>query len=108
MTTAPKSDPADSNRDSAASSQEARIKQLEAGIQSHEICEKALDLIHKRLASGELSDNMLLRATLSLAKSAAWFSMDGRTQVTRKGPAPRTGRQSRWPRTRRVGERADR
>jgi hypothetical protein len=108
MNTAPNTNSADSNRDSVASREEAFIKQLKAGIQSNEDCEKALDLIRKRIASGELSDNMLLRVTLSLAKSTACFTMDGRPQVTRKGQASRSGRQSRGPPTRRVGERADR
>jgi hypothetical protein len=52
-------------------SEEAQIKQLEAAIYSQEICKKALDLIHKRLDSGEVSDNMLLRILVSLNKSAA-------------------------------------
>jgi hypothetical protein len=50
---------------------EALIKQLEAAIDSQEILEKALDLIHKRIASREVSDHMLLRIIGCLTKSAA-------------------------------------
>jgi hypothetical protein len=39
---------------------EAQIKQLEAAIHSTEIWQKALDVLCKRIASGEVSDNMLL------------------------------------------------
>jgi hypothetical protein len=56
-----------------ALSDEALIKQLEAAINSTEILEKALDVLQKRIASRELSDNMLLRIVASLSKSAAWF-----------------------------------
>jgi hypothetical protein len=52
-------------------SEEALIKQLEAAIHSNEIWQKALDLIHKRLASGEVSEHMLLRIIVCLSKSAA-------------------------------------
>jgi hypothetical protein len=47
---------------------EALIKQLEAAIYSNEIWEKALDVLCKRIASGEVSDNMLLRVLVSLSK----------------------------------------
>jgi hypothetical protein len=50
---------------------EALIKQLEAAIYSNEIWEKALDVLRKRIASGEVSDNMLLRIVISLSKSTA-------------------------------------
>jgi len=56
-----------------ALSDEALIKHFEAAIRSQEILEKALDVLHKRIASRELSDNMLLRIVASLSKSAAWF-----------------------------------
>jgi hypothetical protein len=56
-----------------ALSDEDLIKQLKAAIDSQEICKKALDVIHQRIASRELSDNMLLRIVASLSKSAAWF-----------------------------------
>ena len=42
---------------------EALIKQLEAAIYSN-----ALDVLCKRIASGEVSDNMLLRVWFPLAK----------------------------------------
>jgi hypothetical protein len=54
-----------------ALSDEALTKQLEAAIDSHEIWQKALDVLHKRIASAEVSDNMLLRIVVSLGKSAA-------------------------------------
>ena len=47
---------------------EALIKQLEAAIYANEIWEKALDVVCKRIASGEVSDNMLLRVLVSLSK----------------------------------------
>ena len=53
-----------------ALSDEDLIKQLKAAIESDEICEKALDVIHQRIASGEVSDNNLLRILVSLSKSA--------------------------------------
>ena len=53
---------------------EALIKQLEAAIYSNEIWEKALDVVCKRIASGEVSDNMLLHVVLSLSKSTAVLS----------------------------------
>jgi hypothetical protein len=53
---------------------EALIKQVEAAIYSNEIWQKALDVIRKRLASGELSDNMLLHVVASLSKSSAVLS----------------------------------
>jgi hypothetical protein len=56
-----------------AVSDEDLIKQLKAAIESEEICEKALDVIHQRIVSGEVSKNMLLRIVLSLSKSAAGF-----------------------------------
>src|SRR5262245_26890970 len=50
---------------------EALIKQLESAIYTNEIWEKALDVLCKRIASGEVSDNMLLRVLVSLSKSTA-------------------------------------
>jgi hypothetical protein len=47
---------------------EALIKQLEAAIYSNEILEKALGVVRKRIASGEVSDNMLLRVLVFLSK----------------------------------------
>jgi hypothetical protein len=54
-----------------ALSDEDLIKQLKAAIESEEICTKALDVVHKRLVSGEVSDHMLLRIIVCLTKSAA-------------------------------------
>jgi hypothetical protein len=73
MSSGPNSNSAKRNRKThvTALSDEALIKQLEAAIDSQEILEKALDVIHKRLDSGEVSDNMLLRILVSLAKSTA-------------------------------------
>jgi hypothetical protein len=50
---------------------EAQIKQLEAAIHSTDIWQKALDVLCKRIASGEVSDKMLLHIVVSLSKSAA-------------------------------------
>jgi hypothetical protein len=94
MSTEPNTNSADGNRENMASREEALIKQLKAVIDSQGICGKAFDLLHKRIASGELTDNMLLRIVLSLAKSTAYFTMDGRPQAKRRGLASRSGYQS--------------
>ena len=53
---------------------EALIKQLEAATYSERIREKALDVLDKRIASGEMSVDMLLRIYVSLGKSTDyWF-----------------------------------
>jgi hypothetical protein len=73
MTAGPNTNSARGNRKKLVTplSDEALIKQLEPAIYSQEICKKAIDVIHKRLASGEVSDNMLLRIVVSLSKSSA-------------------------------------
>jgi hypothetical protein len=48
---------------------EALIKQLKDATYSERIREKALDVLNKRIASGEISDHMLLRIIVSLSKS---------------------------------------
>jgi hypothetical protein len=53
---------------------EALIKQLEAAIYSTDIWQKAIDVVRKRIASREVSDNMLLRVAVSLSKSTAVLS----------------------------------
>jgi uncharacterized membrane protein len=45
--------------------------QLEAATYAERIRQKALDVLDKRIASGEISDNMLLRIAGSLGKSTA-------------------------------------
>jgi uncharacterized membrane protein len=45
--------------------------QLEAATYAERITQKALDVLDKRIASGEISDNMLLRIAGSLGKSTA-------------------------------------
>jgi hypothetical protein len=50
---------------------EASIKELGAAIYSTNIGQKALDVLRKRIASGEVSENMLLHVVGSLAKSTA-------------------------------------
>jgi hypothetical protein len=53
---------------------EALIKQLKDAMYSERIREKALDVLAKRTASGELSVDMLLRIYVSLGKSTDyWF-----------------------------------
>jgi hypothetical protein len=76
MTAGPNTNSTECNREKLvnASSDEALIKQLEAAIYSNEIWEKALEVVCKRIASGEVSDNMLLHVVLSLSKSTAVLS----------------------------------
>jgi uncharacterized membrane protein len=57
---------------------ETLIKRLEAVISSVEIWEKALDVLRKRIASGEISNNMLLRILVSLSQSTVYFEGDRR------------------------------
>jgi len=71
MTTGPNKNSAKGKRKKLVTglSEEAQIKQLEAAIYSQEIYKKALDVIHKRLVSREVSDHMLLRILVSLSKA---------------------------------------
>src|SRR5262245_59866835 len=72
MTAGPNTNPTECNREKLVNAlEEALIKQLEVAIYSNEIWEKALDVVCKRIASGEVSDNMLLHIVLSLSKSTA-------------------------------------
>ena len=75
MTTGPNTKSAERDREKLVNAlrDEVLIKQLEAAIDSQEIYKKALDLIDKRLVSGEVSDNMLLRIVVSLSKSGDRF-----------------------------------
>jgi hypothetical protein len=50
---------------------DALIKQLEVAIYATDIWQKALDVLRKRIASGEVNENMLLHVVLSLSKSTA-------------------------------------
>ena len=70
MTAEPNTNSTEYNREKLVNAlrDEALIKQLEAAIYSNEIWEKALDVLCKRIASGEVSDNMLLRVWFPLAK----------------------------------------
>jgi hypothetical protein len=53
---------------------EVLIKQLKDATYSERIREKALDVLDKRIASGEISADMLLRIIVSLSKSTEdWF-----------------------------------
>ena len=76
MTAGPSTNSTECNREKIVNAlrDEALIKQLEAAIYSNEIWEKALDVVCKRIASGEVSDNMLLHVVLSLSKSTAVLS----------------------------------
>jgi len=76
MTAGPNTNSTECNREKLVNAlrDEALIKQLEAAIYSNEIWEKALDVVCKRIASGEVSDNMLLHVALSLSKSTAVLS----------------------------------
>ena len=70
MSAGPSTNSTECNREKIVNAlrDEALIKQLEAAIYSNEILEKALDVVRKRIASGEVSDNMLLRVLVSLSK----------------------------------------
>jgi hypothetical protein len=70
MTAGPSTNSTEYNREKLVNAlrDEALIKQLEAAINSNKIWEKALDVVCKRIASGEVSDNMLLRVWFPLAK----------------------------------------
>jgi hypothetical protein len=76
MTAGPNTNSTECNREKLVNAlrDEALIKQLEAAIYSNEIWEKALDVVCKRIASGEISDNMLLHVVVSLSKSTAILS----------------------------------
>ena len=76
MTAGPSTNSTECNREKLVNAlrDEALIKQLAAAIYSTDIWQKALDVVCKRIASGEVSDNMLLRVLLSLSKSAAVLS----------------------------------
>jgi uncharacterized membrane protein len=52
-------------------SDESVVKQLEAAIHSTHIWQEAVDVLRKRIATGEVSDTMLLRIVRSLSKSIA-------------------------------------
>ena len=73
MTAEPNTNSTEYNREKLVNAlgDEAQIKQLEAAIHSTEIWQKALDVLCKRIASGEVSDNMLLHIVVSLTKSGA-------------------------------------
>src|SRR2546429_3295447 len=76
ITAGPNTDSTECNREKLVNAlrDEALIKQLEAAIYSNEIWEKAIDVVRKRIASREVSDNMLLRVAVSLSKSTAVLS----------------------------------
>jgi hypothetical protein len=69
---------AECDREKLVPCDETLIKQLEAAIQAQDKREKALDVLLKRIASGKVSDNMLLRIVLSLSKSTACVAVDRR------------------------------
>ena len=72
MTAGPSTNSTEYNREKLVTPcDEAQIKRLEAAIHSTEIWQKALDVLCKRIASGEVSDNMLLHIVVSLSKSGA-------------------------------------
>ena len=95
MTTEPESF---TNAASTAVHDEALIKQLKAAIDSTEICDKAVALLRKRMDSRELSNDMLLRIIVSLARSTDYVfyaAMNRPPQLKRPGRASRSGRRSR-------------
>jgi hypothetical protein len=80
---------------------EALIKQYEAATESEIIRKKAVDLLGRRIASGDLSTSMLLRIVMTLAKStealavAALSASTGMASATgapkSSGSSPRSG-----------------
>ena len=107
MSTERNSYSAEANREKLVNAMpdEALTKRLQLAIDSTEIWEKGLDLLRKRIASGELSHILLLRMIDTLAKSTACFAMDGRPQVKRPGRTRRSGHQSRRaPKRRKPGQ----
>jgi hypothetical protein len=66
------------NTNAAGCNRDKLVKAVSAAIHSEEIWPKALDILHKRIASGELSDAMLLRIVVSLSKSTACFELHPR------------------------------
>jgi hypothetical protein len=83
MTAGPNTNSTECNREKLVNTlrDEALIKQLEAAIYSNEIWKKALDVVCKRIASGQVSDNMLLHVVVSLSKSTAVFSRTARIVI---------------------------
>jgi hypothetical protein len=79
MTAGPNINSTGCNREKLVNALRDEAKQLEAAIYSNEIWEKSLDVVCKRIASGEVSDNMLLHVVLSLSKSIAVFKLHRRT-----------------------------
>jgi hypothetical protein len=73
MIAGPSTNSTECNREEACQAlcDEALIKQLEAAIYSTDIWQKALDVLCKRIASREVSENMLLHIVVSLSKSTA-------------------------------------
>ena len=60
---------------------ETVIKHLEAANHSQENWQEAVDVLHKRIARGKVSDNMLLRIVDTLSKSTVqlvlWAAVHG-------------------------------
>ena len=75
MTTGSNNKPAEGNRENTveAARDKALIKQLETAIYAIEAWQKALDVLCKRIASREVSGEMLLRIVASLSKSTSLF-----------------------------------
>ena len=73
MTAGPSTNSTECSREEACQAlrDEALIKQLEVAIYATDIWQKALDVLRKRIASGEVNENMLLHVVLSLSKSTA-------------------------------------
>jgi hypothetical protein len=76
MTSVPNGKPTEGNQENPidASRDEALIKKVEVAIYSAEIWRKAVDVLCKRIASREVSDEMLLRIVISLSKSNSFVS----------------------------------
>jgi hypothetical protein len=65
MTTESNTNASDGNREKlrdASDEAQALVKRLQAAIKVQEAYQKALDELCKRMASGKLSDDMLLRS----------------------------------------------
>jgi hypothetical protein len=100
MTTEPNTAPADDTLEKLLNAvrDEPLLKQLLAGSAARKLLDQAGALIRKKLDSRELSDDMLLRIFVSLARSTDYVlyaAMTWPRHLKPPGRAPRSGRPRR-------------
>jgi hypothetical protein len=100
MTTEPNTAPADDTLEKLLNAvrDEPLLKQLLAGGAARKLLDQAVALIRKRLDSRELSDDMLLRILVSLARSTDYVlyaAMTWPRHLKPAGPTSRSGRPRR-------------